>query len=124
MKVDDPGRTALQLMQEFHRTVTTVSVTAEQVERLLSAMDVAKATDPDDVIPRLIKQCAKKMSGLLSSVIISCLKRNKWPTLWKEARVVPAHKRNSKSEPSNYRPISLLSVMGKVLEKIVAEIIC
>ena len=38
--------------------------------------------------------------------------------------MVPAHKKNSKSEPSNYRPISLLSVVGKLLEQVVASVIC
>ncbi|XP_063850968.1 uncharacterized protein LOC135094639 [Scylla paramamosain] len=41
-----------------------------------------------------------------------------------EARVVPAHKKNSKSEPSNCRPILLLSVVGKLLEQVVAGVIC
>ena len=36
----------------------------------------------------------------------------------KEATVVPAHKKNFKGEPSNYRPISLLSVVGKLLEQV------
>ncbi len=43
--------------------------------------------------------------------------------VWKEASVVPVHKRNSRSYPKNYRPISLLSVVGKVFERIVAEVI-
>ena len=38
--------------------------------------------------------------------------------------MVPIHKKNSRSEPSNYRPVLLLSVVGKVLERIVAEVIC
>ena len=42
----------------------------------------------------------------------------------KEATVVPAHKKNFKGEPSNYRPISLLSVVGKLLEQVVASFIC
>ena len=49
MKVDDLRRLPPQLELETHRTVTTVSVTTEQVEQLLSAVDVTKATDPDDV---------------------------------------------------------------------------
>ena len=42
----------------------------------------------------------------------------------KEARVVPVHKKNSRSDPSNYRPVYLLSMVGKVLERIVAKVIC
>jgi len=124
MKVDDPARPAPQLAQETDRTVTAVLVTAEQVERLLGAVDGSKATGPDDVSPRLLKHCARELSTPLATVFTSCLSENKWPSLWKEARVVPVHKKNSRSEPSNYRPISLLSVVGKVLEQIVTAVIC
>ncbi|XP_063876903.1 uncharacterized protein LOC135109454 [Scylla paramamosain] len=74
--------------------------------------------------PRLLKHCARELSAPLTTVFTSCLREKKWPTVWKEARVVPVHKKNSRSEPNNYRPISLLSVMGKLLEKIVAVAIC
>uniref|UniRef100_A0A0P4VX79 Uncharacterized protein n=1 Tax=Scylla olivacea TaxID=85551 RepID=A0A0P4VX79_SCYOL len=123
MKVDDSARPVPQLAPETDCTVTTVLVTAEQVERLLGAVDVGKATGPDDVSPRLLKHCARELSAPLTTVFTSCLREKKWPSVWKEARVVPVHKKNSRSEPNNYRPISLLSVMGKLLEKIVAAAI-
>ncbi|XP_045114825.1 uncharacterized protein LOC123506642 [Portunus trituberculatus] len=59
------------------------------------------------------------LSAPFTTVFLSCMSENKWPSLWKEACVVPIHKKNLRYEPSNYRPISLLSVMGKVLEQIV-----
>ena len=99
-------------------------MTAEQVERLLSAVDVAKATGPNGVSLQFLKKCAKELSGPLSTVFTSCLKENKWSTLWKEVRVVAIHKSIPKSEYSNYRPIALISVVGKVLERIVNEVIC
>ena len=85
---------------------------------------MGKATGPDDVSPRLLKHCANELSAPLTSVFLSCLNENKWPSVWKEARVVPVNKKSSRHDPSNYRPISLLSVMGKVLEQIVTTAIC
>ncbi len=99
-------------------------MTAENVERLLSEVEVGKATGPDNVSPRVLKNCAKELSGPLTTVFQTCLRENKWPSTWKEARVVPVHKKSLRSEPSNYRPISLLSVVGKVLERLVAGVIC
>lgn len=81
-------------------------------------MDVGEATGLDDISPRLLKQCIRELPGLLTSVLYLARAR------WKEARLVPIHKKNSKSEPSNYRPTSLLSVMGKVLKQIVTAAIC
>ena len=124
MKVDDPKLPAPHLTQETNNIVSNVLVTAEQVAQLLSAVDVGKATGPDDVSPRLLKNCSRELADPLTTVFTSCLNEKKWPSIWKKARVVPIHKKNSRSEPSNYRPISLLSVVGKVLEQIVATAIC
>ena len=44
-----------------------------------------------------------------------------FPHIWKQANVAPAHKKNSKSLKSNYRPISLLPVFGKILEKLIFD---
>ena len=122
MTVGDPERQPPP--SETDRTVTPVTVTREQVEGLLRVVDESKASGSDSVSPRLLKHCAMELSGPLCEVFTACLRENKWPSTWKEAQVVPVHKKNSKTDPSNYRPISLLSVVGKVFEKLVAEAIC
>lgn len=51
----------------------------------------------------------------LSPVLLACLLENIWSSAWKEARVIPVvHKKTSRSNPQNYQPISLLSVVAKV----------
>ena len=47
------------------------------------------------------------------------LSHGKVPSIWKEANVTAIHKKNDPSDAANYRPISLLSTVGKVLEKLV-----
>ncbi|XP_063879419.1 uncharacterized protein LOC135110721 [Scylla paramamosain] len=98
-------------------TVADIQMTRGQVERLMREVEENKATGLDDISPRLLKRCASELSGPLTSVFRAYLMEHRWPSIWKEARVVPAHKKNSQSEPSNYRPISLLSVVGKLLEQ-------
>ena len=44
-----------------------------------------------------------------------------WPSQWKEAKVTSAHKKKARSDPSNYRPILLLSVVSKIFERITGE---
>ena len=45
--------------------------------------------------------------------------KGRQPAIWKTARVIPVYKKKSKSSPSNYRPVSLLSILSKVMESIV-----
>ena len=72
MKVDDPGRPPPQLKLETHRNDTTISVTTEQVERLLSAVNVTNAIGRDDVSQRLLKRRDKELSSPLFTVFTSC----------------------------------------------------
>ena len=124
MKVNNVGRRPLHLPQETEYSVSEIQVTPEQVEHLMREIEESKATGPDDVSPRHLKHCTSELSGPLTSVFQSCLRERRWPSTWKKVRVVPAHKKIFKSEPSNYRPISLLSVVSKLLEQVVASVIC
>lgn len=101
--------------QKTHLTLTLVLVTTGEVERLLREVEVEKATGLDDVSLQLLKKCAKELLGPLSTGFATCLRENKWPSLWKEERVVPFHKKGSLSVPSNYGPIFRFSVVGKLL---------
>ena len=92
--------------------------------RLLREVDVRKATGPDDVSPRTLKHCASELAGPLSEAFTACLEENTWPSVGKEAQVVPVHKRSVRTDAENYRPISLLSVVGKVFEKVVTDEVC
>ena len=55
----------------------------------------------------------------LSKLFALCFAIGRQPAIWKTARVVPVYKKKSKSSPSNYRPVFLLSILSKVMESIV-----
>ena len=54
----------------------------------------------------------------LRIIFKNCLRRGLFPEIWKYANVVPVHKKNEKNVKGNYRPISLLPIFGKILEKL------
>ena len=58
------------------------------------------------------------MPPFLKLIFESCMKQAVFPEIWKQADLVPSHKKNSKHLKQNYRPISLLSIFGKILEKL------
>jgi hypothetical protein len=57
----------------------------------------------------------------LSIIINKCLEEGVFPNVLKKARIIPIFKKGDKCDPGNYRPISILPVLSKILEKIVAE---
>ena len=65
----------------------------------------------------MIKICGESIFKPLELIFKLCLENGKFPIKWKKANVVPVHKRNNKQLIENYRPISLLPVCGKILER-------
>ena len=59
-----------------------------------------------------------EVSYPLKLIFEACLSRGKYPTLWKKANVQPVHKKSSRQDKTNYRPISLLPICSKIFEKI------
>ena len=57
----------------------------------------------------------------LKIIFTNCLRSGLFPHIWKHANVVPVHKKNEKNLKGNYRPISLLPIFGKILEKLIYD---
>ena len=91
--------------------------TVDEVYHLLSSLDPAKATGPDLVSARMLKHTATSISPAVTRLFNMSLSLGRLPSEWKSALVVPIPKSQHKSDPSNYRPISLLPILSKLLEK-------
>ena len=96
-----------------------IIVTPEEVRDTLKSQPIGKAAGPDLINNRLLKELAQPLSLPISDHFNLSLSSGSVPNIWKEANVSPIHKKNDPSDVSNYRPISLLSTISKVLEKIV-----
>ena len=97
------------------------STTPAEVFDTLQGLKPGKAPGPDDIPARLLQLCARGISVSLATLFDRSFAEGSVPLAWKEALVVPVYKGDSKSSPSNYRPIALLSQVSKVMEKIVLQ---
>ena len=91
------------------------------VLKQLKALKRKKATGLDNLPSALLKDCADAIAGLLSHHINLSLKTGTVPLIWKKARITPLHKFGSTATPENNRPISVLPILSKILEKSVHE---
>ena len=69
----------------------------------------------------MIKLSDAALSTPLKMIFTNCLTRGSIPEISKYANVVPIHKKNKKNLKENYRPISLLPIFGKILEKLMYD---
>ena len=78
-----------------------------------------KATGPDSIPAYVLKLAADQLAPILTRLYQHSLDTGETPSDWKNAFVVPIFKKGEKHVPSNYCPVSLTSIAGKVLEHIV-----
>ncbi|KAK3855374.1 hypothetical protein Pcinc_038223 [Petrolisthes cinctipes] len=98
-----------------------IVTTGEGVKKKLKKLDGRKATGPDGVSPLILKECTDVLFKPITDIFLTSLETGSIPSDWRRANITPIHKKNNKMEPLNYRPVSLTSVVSKLLESIIRE---
>ena len=99
--------------------IPNIIITVEEVRSVLQTLKLGKSSGPDNINNRILKEIAYPISKPLCDLFNYSLSRGIFPDVWKQANVSPLYKKDDPSLVCNYRPISLLSSIGKVIEKIV-----
>ena len=94
------------------------NITISEIEDVISKLDNGKAPGLDGITYDCLKKCKIVIVPLLCQLFNKILDEGVFPDSWCEALIVPVHKSGSADDPSNYRGISLLSCISKVLTKI------
>jgi len=102
--------------------LSEIIVTVDQTMKVLLGLNENKANGPDGIGNRLLKNIAKSIAKPLTLLCNRSLSESKFPSQWKLANVTAIYKKNDASEAKNYRPVSLLSCMGKVFERLVYNV--
>ena len=100
-------------------TFSNIVLHVGEVEAVLKSLDPNKATGPDEIPARILKVTATIIAPSLCKLFNRSLGEGYIPSEWKLANVVPVYKKDEKDHVENYRPISLLCVISKVLERCV-----
>ena len=115
--LDDSHHTPPPFSSFRNDELVNIYITENEVDDILKILDTSKATGPDKISPRFLKEGASVLKAPLCKLFNLSLQKCIFPTDWKNANVTPVLKKNSPSNIGNYRPISLLSVIGKVMER-------
>jgi len=94
----------------------------QNIIEVIYNMKKSSSSGHDAISLNYIKDAAKELAPILKFVFDKVALFAKMPVQWKLAKIIPLHKKGSKENPENYRPISLLCSMGKVFEKCLLNI--
>lgn len=95
------------------------SVTDESILRHLKEFKLGKSPGLDQIPPNLLKDSANAIYQPIAYIINLSLIQSEIPLVWKKAKVTPVFKTGDASNPDNYRPISVLPILSKILERTV-----
>ena len=101
--------------------INSIEVEEEDVREALGAIKDGSAPGPDGISTKVILELKEELVQPLTALFRASLETAKIPDEWRDAIVSPIYKKGKKTEPNNYRPVSLTSVFGKTLEKIVKK---
>ena len=89
------------------------------VPRQLSSLKTNKATGLDQISAKLLKDSASTIASSLTKIFNASLVSQTFPDIWKNGKIIPLFKSNDPTSPNNYRPITILPILSKLMERIV-----
>ena len=107
------------LVRVLESTLSDIVLHVGEVEAVLKSLDPNKGYGPDEIPARILKETATTIAPSLCKLFNRSLGEGYIPSEWKMANVVPVYKKDEKDHVENYRPISLLCIISKVLERCV-----
>ena len=104
-----------QLGQYEGNILDTFNFSRKEVQEKLQHLNIYKSTGPDMLHPRMLLALEDKLARPLTHIFNNSAATGIIPEGWKSANVTAIHKKESRQEPGNYRPISRTSVVCKTI---------
>ena len=108
-----------QLGQYEVNILEAFNFSTEEVQEKLQHLNIYKSTGPDMLHIRILRALENKLARPLTHIFNNSVETGIIPEHWKSANVTAIHKKGSRHEPGNCRPISLTSVVCKTMERLV-----
>jgi hypothetical protein len=96
-------------------------ITKEIIDKKISKLKITKSPGPDNCHPKIIKELKLELLTPLFIIFNKSIETGCVPNDWKLGNITALHKKGSRALPQNYRPVSLTSILGKMLESCIKD---
>ena len=109
------------LLVNTNEVLTEIAITCEDVRYELKNLNCFKSVGPNSIHPKLLKSLADDFAFVesLTNLFRVCAESGHIPEIWRTANITALFKNGSKTDPLNYRPVSLTCIISKIYEKII-----
>ena len=116
-QVSDPLDKLRFIMRNRTCSFKLKAVHPETVEKILSNLKNSKSCGLDTIDTYCLKLAGQHIIPALTHIINLSIETQQFPTSWKTAKIIPLHKKDDPLNPKNYRPVAILPILSKILEK-------
>ena len=104
--------------KKFNSTFSFEDTYTDVVMKVISNLNVAKSCQINDIPTKVIKMNKNIFANFIMDHFSYCIAYGEFPDELKQAEVIPFHKKNEKCDKTNYRPVSILTNISKIYEKL------
>jgi hypothetical protein len=119
--LDDSYQLLTANEKSIKNTIFMSPILRKEVQTAIQNIKNKKSAGVDEIPSSLLKRCSNYICHPLAEIFNLSICEGKFPNKMKTSIVIPLHKKGSKQDISNYRPISLLLSLSKIFEKLMAE---
>ena len=118
-QTDDPLKTLKKVMKNKNTVFSFEAVSPDTVREIISGLKNSKSSGIDNIDTYIIKLIIDEILPAVTHIVNLSIQNAIFPTLYKAAKVIPLHKKNDPLEAKNYRPVAILCILSKVIERAV-----
>ena len=104
---------------QMQNSFSSFQIEGDEILKIIRSLDINKSHGFDKISAKMLKICDSSIVKPLLIIFNNSLNRGVFPDQWKKANVTPIHKKGNKNDITNYRPISVLPLCGKIFEKLI-----
>ena len=103
------------------KTELNLDISKDAILKKLNKIKISKSPGPDSIHPRVLRELSQELVTPLSLIFETSVRTGTLPNAWKQANITALHKKGSRHVAGNYRPVSLTSVVCKLLESLIRD---
>ena len=118
LTVHDPLYKLRDSMKDRNCSLLFKAVHPKEVKKIISKLRNSNSTGVNDIDTKTIKLIAADVLPALTHIINLSIAQSEFPSIWKVSKVIPLLKKGDSLTPKNYRPVALLPIFSKILERV------